>query len=141
MLAGGGDKQIREILKKAAGLKGPARARLLMQILVLAGLRGMVGQVQSEMRSMGVVIDIRKNPFLLKIQQDALEEGEARGEAKGKAEALAGVLLQRLEAEFGPLPKWAKDRIAKADAGRLHLWVTKSFKASGTSIEGIIGKR
>ena len=137
MLAGGGDKQIREILKKAAGLKGPARARLLMQILVLAGLRGMVGQVQSEMRSMGVVIDIRKNPFLLKIQQDALEEGEA----KGKAEALAGVLLQRLEAEFGPLPKWAKDRIAKADAGRLHLWVTKSFKASGTSIEGIIGKR
>ena len=157
LLAGGGDRQIREILKKAARLKGPARQRLLTQLLVLAGLRGVVGQVQSEMESMGVVIDITKNPFLLKLHQDALKEGkalgeargkalgeakgEARGEAKGEAKALSRVLHRLLEDKFGPLPKWAKDRIAKSDAAQLDRWVGKAFKASGTSIEGVIGKR
>ena len=153
MLAGGGDRQISKILKKAARLKGPARDRLLTQLLVLAGLRGVVGQVQSEMESMGVVIDITKNPFLLKLHQDALKEGkalgeargkalgEASGEAKGEAKALSRVLHRLLEDKFGPLPKWAKDRIAKSDAAQLDRWVGKALKASGTSIEGVIGKR
>jgi hypothetical protein len=134
VLAGGGDARIPEILKSASRLQGPARARLLTQILLLSALRGTVGRVQSEMKHMSVTIDIRKHPFLLKIQMDALKEGKA----EGKAEALTDVLKEQLEVKFGTVPRWAKTRIADAETPQLKRWVRKVLTAD--TIEGVLGK-
>ena len=98
-----------------------------------------------------MVIDITKNPFLMRWQKVFLEEGKAKGKAEGKAEGLAegiakgqektlaSVLNRLLEAKFGATPKWAKDRIAKANATHLDRWVLKVVDAN--SLEGVIGKR
>jgi predicted transposase YdaD len=138
ILAGGGDSRIPEILKCASRLKGPARERLLTQIVLLAVLRGTAGRVQSEMKHMSVIIDIRKHPFLMKIQMDALKEGKAEGKTEGKSEALTEMLKEQLEAKFGPLPRGAKSRIADADIPQLKRWVRKVLTAS--TIEGVLGK-
>jgi hypothetical protein len=44
VLAGGGDAQLREILRRAAAVGGTHRNRLLAKILVLSGLRGAAGK-------------------------------------------------------------------------------------------------
>ncbi len=163
ILAEGAEKQLRALLEKSARLTGSRRDRVLAQILVLAGLRGLVGAVELEMEGMNMVIDITKNPFLMRWQKVFLAEGLAKGKAQGMAEGkaegkalgkalgiaegiakgqektLASVLSRQLEAKFGPIPKWAKDRIAKTSASHLDRWVVKVVDAS--SIESVIGKR
>jgi hypothetical protein len=44
VLAGGGDQRVPEILERTAALKGPARDRLLLQVLILSGPRGISGE-------------------------------------------------------------------------------------------------
>ena len=147
VLAGGGDTRIRAILQKIGRLKGMARQRLQTQILVLAGLRGAVRQVQSEMKELRMVIDAKKNPWLMSLQREFLEEGKARGmaegkaegKAQGKAEALVSVLERLLVTKFGPLPKWAKDRILRAPVEQTDRWVNKVLDAS--ALEEVIGRR
>lgn len=132
ILAGGADERLTEILRCVMRLKGPARQRLIAQILVLAGLRGRVKQVEWELTNMsGVVIDIRKNPFLLRLRDEAI--------AQGKAEGMALLLQEQLETKFGPLPRWARPRIAKASQRQLEGWARKVLKA--TSVEGVLGPR
>ena len=147
VLAGGGPKRLPEILAKAAGLKGAARERALAQILVLSGLRGMVGKVELEMKNMSVVIDIRKNHVLMKWRKEAIEEGLAEGiargiaegKAKGHAEGRAGLLRQVLEAKFGALPAWAQDRLLKGSTRDFDRWAKKVIAAD--NLEAAIGKR
>lgn len=131
LLAGDGDSHLREILQAGAKLKGGARQRLLGQLMILAGLRGLAGKLKSEVERMGMLIDIEKNEFLMEI--------ERKGIAKGMAKGMAAVLEKQLEAKFGPLPKWAKGRLVKADEALLDQWSTKVLNAS--TLEGVIGKR
>ena len=155
VLAGGGNKLLPEILRKAARLKGAARERALAQILVLSGLRGLVGKVESEMKNMGVVIDVRKNRVLMKWRKEAIEEGRVEGKAEGRvegrvagleegrsrglAEGRAGLLRHVLEAKFGPLPPWAQDRLGKGTTRDFDRWAKKALACD--SLEAVLGKR
>jgi hypothetical protein len=118
VLAGSGDLKLPEVLRQAAAVKGPSRNQLIARIALLAGLRGVTDKVELELQHMSVIIDPRKNAMLMRWRNEALAEGEAKGEAKGEARGEARgmlkILRELLEIKFGPLPKWAADRMAKA---------------------------
>ena len=52
----------------------------------------------------------------------ARKKGEKEGEAK--------ILVSLLSHRFGPLPKWAKNRVSKAKSEQLEKWATAVFDAS-----------
>ena len=151
VLAHGGHERLTEILQQAAKLKGARRARVLAQILVLAGLRGVEAKVQWKMKELGMVIDISKNSVLMKWQREfiaeglekgrvkGLEQGREQGRELGRAETLEKILRDLMSAKFGPIPKWTSDRIAKATPASLERWSKKLLEAK--SIEEVVGKR
>jgi hypothetical protein len=159
VLAGGGEQRVREILERAASVRGPARDRLLLQVLILSGLRGISGKVEWKLKSMSVTMPIAKHPFLARLSRQAFEEGKAKGEAEGRAigeakgqakgrakgqaigEAIgmSAVLRELLETKFGPLPKWAQARMAKARRAQFERW-TRRVLTAGT-LEAVIGPR
>ncbi len=163
ILAGGGDQLLGRIIGAAAQLEGTARERVLAQLLVLAGLRGLPGQVEWEMKRMGVVIDATKNPVLMRYLREAadqareqgleqglekglekgleqglergLERGLEQGALAGKAAVIEGLLSQR----FGALPKWARDRLHRGTSAQMDRWSRKLLTAS--SLEQVVGRR
>ena len=130
VLAGGGGVRLREILRQAASVKGSRRDRLAAQILILSGLRGIAGKVEWELKHMGVVIDITKNPVLMRWRREAITEGRAEG--------MSRVLRELIDTKFGPPPKWALDRLAKAKPAQLERWARKVLTAG--TLEGVLGK-
>ena len=63
-------------------------------------------------------------------KQQWLQEGRLEGEQRGRQEGEqmgrrageAAILFRQLERRFGPLPDWARDRIATADTAALEAW-------------------
>ena len=64
------------------------------------------------------------------------EEGKAEGKAEAKAEAK---LHELMETKFGPLPKWASERLARANLVQLERWAKKILIAG--SLEAVLGKK
>ena len=139
ILAGGGTNRLAEILRKAAAQHGPEREELLARILILSGLRGIVGKVELELKHMSVLIDIRKNPVLMRWSRELFEEGKAEGIAEGKAEGKAEVLQEQLEIKFGPAPKWATYRLAHARPAQIERWTKRILTAD--SLEEVLGRK
>ena len=95
-----------EILRKAAALRGPERDGLLARILILAGLRGIVGRVELELKHRSV-IGIRKNPVLMRWSRELFED-------EG--------IQERVEIKFGPVPKWEAHRLAHSRPALRVVW-------------------
>ena len=131
ILAGGGKARMPEILRKAAALRGPGRDELLARILILSGLRGIVGRVELELKHMSVIIDIRKNPVLRRWQREAFEEGKAEGKAE--------LLHEQLEIKFGPVPKRAAQRLSSASSAQIERWTKKILTAD--ALEAVLGRK
>jgi hypothetical protein len=143
LLARGGAGKLREILERAGQLAGPARGKVLAQLVELSGLRRLEEEVTMEMKNMGYAKYVDDHVYLREIRAKALAEGEAKGraegEASGEARGQAKLLLNLLETRFGPLPKWARTRVEKAAPVQLNGWATLVFTA-GTLAE-VVGKR
>jgi hypothetical protein len=85
--------------------------------------------------------------FLREIRAAALAEGEARGEArggargeaKGKAAGKVEIITDLLGEKFGPLPKWARVRVEKAEAPVRERWTKKVLTAE--TLDEVVGKR
>ena len=147
MLAKGGTERLAEIAQRVAGLSDRERSRVMIQLAVLSGLRGVSEELRIEMKTMGSVqFDIRDNVILREVWEEVMAEGlakgEARGEAKGEArgEVVGMVKLLRglLHTKFDRVPKWAEDRLEKANKTQIERW-SKKFVNAG-SIEAVIGK-
>jgi hypothetical protein len=143
MLSRGGVDKVREILERAARLRGPQREKVLGQLVALSGLRRLGGTVTIELKSMGYAKYVDDHVFLREIRAAALAEGEARGEArgeaKGKAAGKAEIIIDLLGEKFGPLPKWARMRVEKAEAPLLERWTKKVLTAE--TLDEVVGKR
>lgn len=64
-------------------------------------------------------------------------EGKDEGRAEGRTEAKADDLLRLLARRFGPVPAWAKARIAAAPLGQLDTWLDGIFDAG--SLTDLLG--
>jgi len=123
MLAGGGPEQVLEIAKRAGGLKGAERQRVLSQLVLLSGLRRLTGRLRMELKTMGITTDFLKNEFV----QDAMRD------------ACAHMLRGLLETKFGSLPKWVDERLGAATAIQIERWSKKILTAE--TLEGVLGKK
>ena len=66
-------------------------------------------------------------------RREALEEGERRGERR----ALRSALVAVLEARFGAVPEWARERIDAGSVEQLDCWVRRA--ATAISVEAVFG--
>ena len=99
---------------------------------------------------MGVIIDVTKNPVLMRMYREAQQiaqqepeqkvraeaeaagrakgvaEGRAEGRAEGMAEGESEILRKQLTAKFGSLPRWAAGRVSKATPTQIERWAQKN---------------
>jgi len=108
---------VRRILKKIAPLPEKQRKDRFTQLLILSGLREAENVVIREVKNMSLEMNIMENSFLKGIYID----GEKRGAIR--------MLRRQLELRFGKLPKWALERLEKADSAMLERWGEKLLKA------------
>jgi predicted transposase YdaD len=144
MLAKGGTERLAEIAQRAAALGDRERARVLTQLILLSGLRELSGQLRMELKGMSSMqIDFRKNEILREVWDEVMAEGLAEGLAEGKAQGeavgMAKMLQGMLHAKFGRVPKWADDRLGKANKAQIERWSKKFVNAQ--TLEGVIGKK
>ena len=99
---------------------------------------------------MGLLIDWRKNEVLRGYYEEArvegrmagrvegLEAGVGKGREEGR-ERLGQILKVMLSQAFGPLPRWADQRIIAAKQEQLQAWCANVIGAK--SLAGVIGPR
>jgi predicted transposase YdaD len=56
-------------------------------------------------------------------------EGRREGKVEGKLEGKCGLLEKILTRRFGPLPDWAKHRLASASSEQLEQWAERVLEA------------
>jgi hypothetical protein len=156
MLAKGGTERLAEIAQRTVLLTGIERSRVLTQLVLLSGLRALSGNMKMELKSMASnVIDIEKNEILRDIIHDLTDQAQAKalakglakglarglaeGLAKGRGEGMVKLLREQMETKFGPLPKWAEERLAQASTTQVERWARKVLAAK--TLESVLGKK
>jgi hypothetical protein len=61
--------------------------------------------------------------------EKGLEEGLQKGREEGWKGGETALFIRMLESKFGPLPPWATDKIAQADAESIECWAANLLKA------------
>lgn len=134
-------ERVRVVLDRAVRLDDARRDDTVVRLLVLGGLRRATAEVMEEAKAMGIQIDIRSNPFLSEVFEKGLAQGVAQGVVQGVAEGLqegrAAMLVEVLEARFGPLTEEVRRRIEAADNATLVGWGRRA--ATAPTLEEVIG--
>ncbi len=68
-------------------------------------------------------------------EQRGLERGLREGEQRGERRALRSALVAVLEARFGTMPQWARERIDAGSVEELDCWVRRA--ATAESVESV----
>jgi hypothetical protein len=118
---------VQAIIGKLAGLDPDAREFYLRALLILAGLRGLEENVEKEARKVPVLNDILDHKVLGREFKRGLKQGLEQGMEQGLEQGLErgleqgeSAMLQRLIQErFGPMPVWAKYRLANRTVSEL----------------------
>jgi predicted transposase YdaD len=114
--AGGSEPEvIKELAGKLEHLPPKEQQDWLEKLMILSGLRGVEDLVREEAIKMGAFPDIRENKFY----QEAFAAGIAEGIEKGVEEGESAFLTRMLERRFGPLPEWAREKIAQMSRAAL----------------------
>ncbi len=118
------------IIVKIATLPSKAARNELAKLMVLSKLRGLQNIVVEEAKKVMelTVDDLMDIPFV--------EEAFLKAEKEGKKEGLVEMLSRMLECRFGPLPEWAKEKIASAEIETLEKWGLRLLEAS--SLEEVL---
>jgi hypothetical protein len=80
-----------------------------------------------ELKAMGISVDIDQNVFLRDIRDSA--------RAAGVSEGMITILRELLETKFGPLPRWAQEKLAKTTPAQAERWAKKVLTAG--TFEGV----
>ena len=75
----------------------------------------------------------------MRLCQEAIDTGRTAGQAEGRTAGRASMLIDMMGAKFGPLPKWASERINKANSVQLERWGCKMLFTD--SLELVFAKR
>lgn len=95
----------------------------------LRGLQKIVVEEAKKIMEL-TVEDLMDIPFVEEAFLKGEKEGEIKGEKKGEKKGAAEMLSRMLEVRFGPLPEWAKAKIASAEIGTLENWGLRLLNAS-----------
>lgn len=76
---------------------------------------------------MGVVID--------PMEDELIRELYGKGRTEGRAEGEKTVLRKQLATRFGPLPRWAEEKLASASEEQLNEWAV--WLLSAEHLEGV----
>ena len=132
MLAGGGPERLREILKRAANLRGGERQRVLAELIQLCGLRSLQQPLIMELKSMASPNDT----FLMIPQvQDVVRNAERNAERGARTQLLRDLFT----AKFRTLPKWLDEKLESATAAQVQRWLRKILTAE--TLPDVFGKR
>ena len=95
---------VRRILERIANRQAPERDEGLAELLIVAGLRRMTGEVKREAKRMPILNDIMDN----EVFGPLIRQGRAEGRAEGQME----ILLGQIEKRFGRVPPRLGKRLA-----------------------------
>ena len=143
-LAKDGIDRLIEIGQAIAKLEGPERDRVMMQLILLLGLRKIPVELKMEFTKMtNGFPDPSENEILrdlfAPLEAIALAKGLAKGQVKGETTGMVKMLRQQLRTKYGKLPKWADNRLNNASIHQIERW-SKKF-VSAQSLEGVLGKQ
>ena len=85
------------------------------------------------------VIDIEKIEFFRDKIRDLEDQAQARGLAKGRGQGMVQLLREQMQTKFGPLPKWAEDRLSQGSPAQVVRWARKLLAAK--TLESVLGKK
>ena len=120
---------LNEILSKLSDLDIDAREFYLRALLTLAGLRGLEETVEEEARKMPLLNEVLENRVLGREFKRGLEEGVQQGLQQGLQQGELTLLRRQIEERFGPIPKWAEDRLTAFSAAELEELGVRVLKA------------
>jgi hypothetical protein len=126
VLARGSEERLPEIVGRIARLPAEQRGRAAAQLAVLCGLRALSGRLELETEHMSVIISIKDNVILQKIQRD------------GEIAALQRVVRKVVRNRFGSVPRWASERVKNASVPELEAWTVSAVSAK--SIEDLFNR-
>jgi len=131
------DKEaVHRIMARIAGLPVAERETALAQLMILAGLRHLIGAVEQERRNMPIDLDIREHevlgPMIIAAERQAELKGERKGELRGELTVLRRVIGKR----FGAIPGWAEERLASRSTAQLEELIERVLDAQ--SIEDLM---
>jgi Domain of unknown function (DUF4351) len=104
---------IRRVMKKIAGLEPAEREAALARLAILAGLRRLGEVIGEEARKMPILNDI--------LDHDLLGPEYRRGELS--------FFRRQMEERFGPIPRWAEERIAGLSTSQIEDLGVRLLKA------------
>jgi hypothetical protein len=136
MLAKGGTERLTEIARRIVLLSGAERSRALTQLMLLSGLRALSGSIKMELKNMtSDVIDLERHFFF----RDKIRELKDQERAKGRGEGMVHLLREQIQTKFGPLPKWAEERLSQGSPAQVKRWARKVLAAK--TLESVLGKK
>jgi hypothetical protein len=115
-------RAVRTVLEKFEKLPDKARADARVKLDILSQLRGLADIILTEAKAMQIEWSFDRAPFA----GTALKQREGR------------ILTTLLESRFGPLPEWAQQKIAAANADTREQWLLNLMKAN--SLEELLNQ-
>jgi predicted transposase YdaD len=133
----------RRVLKKLLQLPGKQARDAVTKLLILSRLRKSEKIVSEEVKQAMQLTreDVMEIPLFAEIilESEKLAEkrgekkgekrGEKKGEKRGEKKGEEAIFSAMLEARFGPMPEWAKSKIAEADTDALKRWGVRLLEA------------
>jgi len=98
---------IRRILRRIATLEAGARELAYSKLMILAGLRRLAKEIQTEVEQMPILNDI--------MDHEIIGPAIRQGMHKGELTMLRGLLAKR----FGRIPNWADERLSNLSSTEL----------------------
>ena len=99
---------VRLVVQRIKGLRGSERQSALDRLVILAGLRKMLGTMVEE--------EVKKVPILNNILDHEILGREYK---KGRREGELTIVRRLIKKQFGSVPKWAEEQLAKLSAKEL----------------------
>jgi len=107
---------VKRILKRIAAGKPGERDRAMAELLIVAGLRRLTGEVRREAAKMPILNDIMDNevfgPLIRKGRAEGRAEGRLEGRVEGRVEGQLEILQGLVEKRFGRVPAATRKRLA-----------------------------
>jgi predicted transposase YdaD len=139
MRAGDERAAVRRVSQRIADGKPEQRATALAELAILAGLRKLSDVITQEVQQVPILDDIMDNPIIGPRIRQGIERGRREGREEGRAEGQESeraLVLRQIDKRFGPIPKWARQKLDAMSLADLEDTALRLFDAP--DLEGLL---